>query len=68
LNHQSGVGTFRLFRDCDIGLNLKEDWIIDAYQDDDMMTDSEVMDAGRNQCFKDLFSLKKGLDRFGDQV
>lgn len=60
---------FRQFNDNDIGIDISkfeseydEELCVEAYQDDDLESDCEVLNAGTQQCFQDLLVVKETLN------
>ena len=75
---KTGEKFFRVYKEADLpGFDFsefkpakgdKEDCLVDSTQDDDVNTDTEVLNSGTNTCYKDLLVVKDYLKHRPDKV
>lgn len=59
-----GTKYFKVYKDRDIGLDFSHfagRTIIESFQDDDVASDQDVIDNGKQTCFRDLLQVKAAL-------
>jgi len=58
---QGGSKYFKVYKDADVGIDFSK-WpgrtIVDSHMDDDVESDQEVLNNGKQTCYRDLLDVK----------